>query len=388
MYKFQHKIINHPTFVFIFTWLIVVLISSFKLLDIFALYLDEVYLIVITIIFFNLFGFLFSLVVFKNNFYNRYIFTKPYIKNYKKLLYFWIIVTIIEIIYSKGLPLQWLLVSNGRTYDEFGIGTVHGLANAIYLFITFTVIFKDNKSTNDKVFLVFLLVWPILVVSRALLTIVILQGVFYYFSISEKKLSYFIYRGIIGFVFFMMLFGFLGNYRSEGFSVLSAFNIADEGQIFQAIYLWFYVYLVSPIANFAMNLIYTEPSYTLFPHSSFSMLIPSVIRSALGFDSGFFLHTPMVIHNAFNVTTAFIYPYRDWGYFGFLVFTFLLGFIGHIVWGLSSNGRLLPLLAFYNSCIVLTVFTNQFLQLMPVFYFMLLYLFSKVTYQKCNPPKK
>lgn len=50
------------------------------------------------------------------------------------LLIIYIFIAILDIFYSNGVPLVWSLSGDSRSYVDFGIPTLHGVANSIVFF--------------------------------------------------------------------------------------------------------------------------------------------------------------------------------------------------------------------------------------------------------------
>ena len=93
-------------------------------------------------------------------------------KRIKYLIYFWLFMSFIELIVATNFPFLSLLgFGNYVNYVNFGIGGLHGLLNAIFLFLACYFVIK-YKSTNENkyLFILFLMfLWPILLMTRQLL---------------------------------------------------------------------------------------------------------------------------------------------------------------------------------------------------------------------------
>lgn len=291
------------------------------------------------------------------------------------ILALWALITLVEIAVAGGLPILWLVTGSGRTYEDFGVPTVHGFANAMWLFLAFTYcikFFDPSRSRRDVVVAVLLTAWPVLVVSRALFTILLLQLIFFYLFTTKRPMLSIATRLSALAVVFSLAFGFAGDVRAPEFSIVESLGF-DADQIRFAAFLWIYSYIVSPIATLALNWDSTVPAMNLLPSNTLANLLPSVVKAALGMETGFDGYLGSLAHGAFNVSTAFLAPFLDWGVAGMLLMAFLIGFFGHIAWRAALRNALnLPLLCAFDAFVALTIFTNQFTQLTPLLLLMLL----------------
>lgn len=294
--------------------------------------------------------------------------------NFGVLFPVWLIITLFETLLSGGVPVVWIIQGSSRTYEEFGIPTVHGFANAIWLYLAFAcVATRVARSPAPPILVsVLLLVWPFIAISRALGTI--LAFACFVFYLLWRRPSF---RSVAGWacfflLCFVILFGTLGDIRASEYSIEASLQIDPDARIPTGIY-WVFAYLASPISNLVYNLYVTDPQYNLIPVNLLMPLLPSVVRRALGMDTGFEGYLGELSHPAFNVSTAFMPAYMDAGTVGVCVFAFLIGLSGHCIWAVSrSLPRLLPLLSFFHVCVILTVFSNQFFQIPIVLVFILL----------------
>ena len=168
--------------------------------------------------------------------------------------YIWLVIELIEIIYSKGLPLVWKIVGSTKTYFDFGIPTIHGFANAyglviITLFYYYYLSFyrKYNKRKNKCIlYIIFMMLFYLSMITRqviisGIIQLLILQ-LFFVRTINYKKIAI---LGIVG----VIVFGLIGNLRTgyEGFNrvALMKSNISP----FLIGISWVYMYLTMTVAN-------------------------------------------------------------------------------------------------------------------------------------------
>ena len=58
--------------------------------------------------------------------------------------YIALVVFIIEVIYSKGCPLAWKILGNGKTYFDFGIPSVNGMFYGLVILMGSYSLFKKG----------------------------------------------------------------------------------------------------------------------------------------------------------------------------------------------------------------------------------------------------
>lgn len=366
-----HPIISHPSVVFSCLWGLSLTLVSLKLVDAFSNHIDAAFILFCLVVISNVIGAITAAIVCSNI--NFPVKKKPIsFLNVRKIFYIWLIVSVIEIFTANGLPIVWLLTGDSRTYADFGLPTLHGFANAMWLFLSFAQFVKviDEKFRPQELLILLLLIfWPILVVSRALFTIWILQISFYLLISSPKKLRNIFLPNVALIIVFLYFFGIAGDLRSS-FSITSSLGF-DQEYVTLTAFLWAYAYIVSPLMNLALAWATIQPSYHYFPENMLSELMPNVVKNILGFDRTF-EGFAVLTHDAFNAITAFGGAYYDWGPFGVSLMAFLIGLVGHFIWRGARNSANLPLLAAYCACTALTIFTNQFTQLVPIVYMLML----------------
>lgn len=366
-YCLRRPWLAHPSTVFVGVWSVTLGLAAWGWIPAFAQYTPTALLIGTLLIAANLIGALLASLVGRRP---RRTDVSPLVYRGRHfLLGLWTAISLLEIALAGGLPIVWLATGSGRTYEDFGIPTVHGFANAMWLFLAFTHclrVFDRDRSRRDVVLAVALLAWPVLVVSRALFTILLLQIVFFYLITTRRAMRSVVARLMVLAVLFAVAFGYAGDVRAPEFSIVEALGFDAEEIRFAAL-LWIYSYVVSPVATLALNWQSSIPSFGLLPSNTLANLLPSVVRSALGMDTGFEGYLGSLAHDAFNVSTAFLAPYLDWGAGGMLGMAFLIGLAGHLVWRATLRSALkLPLLCAFDAFVALTIFTNQFTQLTPL----------------------
>jgi oligosaccharide repeat unit polymerase len=300
-------------------------------------------------------------------------------RNVHVLLPIWVVITILEIVLSGGVPIVWIVQGSSRTYEHFGIPTLHGFANAIWLYLAFACVATRIARSEPPSTLVsiVLLLWPVIAISRALATILAFACFIFYLLWCRPSVRFVVGWTCLFSVGFIALFGLIGDIRASEYSIQGSLEIDTDMQIPSGIY-WIFAYMASPVSNLVYNFDVTAPQYNLIPINLLMPILPSVFRRALGIDTGFEGYLGELSHPAFNVSTAFMPAYMDAGVAGVCIFAFLIGLSGHFIWAMSrSSPRLVPLLSFFHVCVILTVFSNQFFQIPIIFVFVLLFFGAK-----------
>ena len=375
-FQLKRPFIAHPAVVFAAVWVITLGLTVWEVVPVFAQYAETAVILSLILIICVLIGAVLAALITSGS---RQV--QAGVIRYRTaiLLTVWSLITIFEIVNSGGLPIIWLLTGSGRTYEEFGIPTLHGFANALWLYLTFATFIRcqeQQKSWRVLLLLAILLLWPLLVVSRGLFTINLFQLVFFYFLTTNTRVHILTLRLLLLALAFVFAFGFAGDARAPDFSIEQSLGF-DAGEAHFATLLWVYSYIVSPISTLALNWENTIPQMNLLPTNTFQSLLPTVVRSAIEMKTGFEGYQGVLAHDAFNVSTAFLSPFLDWGVAGMLLMALLIGFFGHIIWKSAlRNAHKIPLLCTFDTFVALTIFTNQFTGLTSL---LLLFLLAYLT---------
>lgn len=179
-------------------------------------------------------------------------------KNTRSILIIIYIFYAISFIYNNGIPLILILSKASFFYKSYGIPFFQPIINTFTSFYTVYLfhVYISNKNKNNLINLVLILCIPLLIYSRGMLIISLVNFIIIYF-ISQNKIkikTYFFLLFTALFVFYS--FGVLGNIRdTSSTSKDNLFDLAKptksfiEGPIPKE-YFWSYVYAASPMANF------------------------------------------------------------------------------------------------------------------------------------------
>lgn len=299
-------------------------------------------------------------------------------KNIKLLFLIWLSMIVFEVIYSRGLPLLWILTGTPKSYAMFGIPTVHGLVNSlawVILMIAFCYYLdsEKNKSTMRLIIFSIIAVYMLLLARQFIIT-----GIFQLVMIYSMKRELKLRQVLFGVATFIVIFGMVGNFRSgaDHFRIVSGID-TNTPDFLMGIY-WIYMYMVTPIGNID-SLVNQSFDYG---NGLFSMvrLIPTALVSWVS--SEIQLTNPeFLVTKAFNVSTFLQIPYQDFGMVGILLVSTIHGAIGACLWNnykLNKNSNeAIMLFAIYLQIITMSFFTNMSLNLPIIIQFLYITLFFK-----------
>ena len=284
-----------------------------------------------------------------------------------KQLYFlfriWLIVEILEVVYSGGLPVIWHLFNTGKTYFDFGIPSVHGLMNSIGLVILLIAVFLilDGQDTNHKLLkiILFILAFYFALITRQVIVSALIEILIVIFLYKPKLV---IHKILPILLISIVMFGIVGNLRTgyEAFMYVSL--IKKEIPQWMVGFYWVYMYLSMTITNIN-NLI--TGGFPPVGMNALSGFIPSVFAPMLGIDTGFY-SADYLVTGAFNVSGFFVYFYQGFSTAGVVFISAIYGFLGGILFRKYCeypSERNMLLLAIIMQIIMLSFFDNMLLYL-------------------------
>lgn len=300
----------------------------------------------------------------------------------KKLLVFWVVVEVIETLWSGGIPIIWSLVGSSKTYFDYGIPSVHGLMNAVGLVIIMLCYYlyeykKSTEGLKEKKLLyiiVFMLFFYLCLITRQIIISAAIQLIiiklYFVKKIPWKKLMILALLGIIA-------FGLIGNLRTgyDGFLSVAMMK-GNVNSFFIGIY-WVYMYLTMTVANINNVVLLGISGYGLYPITS--TYIPTVISNILFAGSNVVIPDYLVTP-AFNVSGFFIDFYLGYGNLGVIIISIVYGLLGGMILKKEKknrNEKNILYSAIYMQIIVLSFFYNHLLYLPSGFQFIIIYLLYK-----------
>ena len=367
----RQKLIN-PLFVFNGIWLCCFILYS---LDFSTVYLNEVsleaFIVIMTmIISFNGFYFLGQCIKYKHVICNVNIFKCDNKYKYIRILFYvWLVMTVAEMIYCQFIPLVWTVLGiSGGNYASFGIPSLHGFINSLSWFII-NISYIYYLNSHDKRIIKILIIISgvyVLLLARQSMTTEAIQLVSIYALKRTLKFKHFIVVLILG----IIIFGTVGNIRTDPMHVLETSGLGyDDVPFFFMGFVWVYLYLMSPIANI-ISFVTRFDDY-MYGVASIGSFLPTVFVDSI--DLPKVDTTGYLISETYNVSTALVQPYADFGVLGIIVFFGFLGIIGAKLWkDLRLNGTRdqdVSNYSIYLGILALTFFSNLLLSLPIVMQF-------------------
>ena len=255
----------------------------------------------------------------ETGFFNCLVSFRKIDKFLRSLLVLWVVVYLINIVGSGGVPIIWVLTGVNKTYADFGLPTLGGLANlmrAFSLTIFFYLYFLGYRRKRS-------LVWIFILLSSAFIIetgrgnglVLALHGVGVYVMVRSVKLKSLPIL-LVGGVLFLLLMGLVQVIRySDGLSYLFSYLESqgfDVGQNFiLALLVPTFLYWVGPVVNTQLNFLVSD-SLLFNPYYSIQGFVPTIIREHLFVEKDY-----GILVNVANNTTSFFTPMlRDFGVYG------------------------------------------------------------------------
>lgn len=286
-------------------------------------------------------------------------------KTLRRCFYLWAAVSLIETIFSGGLPLLWLFSGNGKTEFDYGIPSIHGIVNSLILALALAryILFITTRQKKHLVIPALTIVWALLTVSRSMILVLLLECIASYICLRGVRLKT-AFRFFAGFLISVFLFGIVGDLRQGSNNLFRdlAQPTSNYPDWLPSGVLWAYIYLTTPLNNLMYTMRTTPPSYNFFFPNTVALLFPSVIRKVL---YGSSLETALngdLPVQAFNASTAYIGPYQDFGRLGMLGFSLAISIACQLFWK-RKDTRGIAIYSILFACLVLSLFNNLFVSL-------------------------
>ena len=378
---FLTKKIFNPLTVFNAIWLIVLFLYQFKLSYLQRdLSIETIQLFIYCILAFSI-SFIF---IYKFKFINKEKKENNMTISYsliKKILIFWIVSEIIEILVSGGIPIIWMLLKNGKTYFDFGIASVHGFMNALGLVIIMLCYYlylkQKEKGIKDKkliAIVALMLTFYLCLITRQVIISAIIQLIviklYFRKKIPWKKLLIFSAIGLI-------LFGLVGNIRTGYDAFMKVAMMKNNVPPFLSGFNWVYMYLTMTVANVNNAVINNINNFGFLV--VLKAYLPTILVNILY--SGVSMNVPQtIVTNAFNVSGFFIDFYVSSGVFGVVLISFIYGFLSSVIFKKVEKNRNEKNILYYAviiQIILLSFFYNHLLYLPSGFQFVFIFIIFK-----------
>ena len=293
----------------------------------------------------------------------------------------WSVLSVVEIVVSGGLPIIWLIRGSSKTYFDFGIPSVHGLLNSLLLSLGVCQIAFYAIDGKKKRLLIpgFIVMWSAIVMTRNLMMVMMIEGAIIWVLLRGFSWSK-VMKSFAALAILVLIFGYVGDFRSgaDTFRGLAQ-PTEDYPAWLPSGVLWGYIYLTTPVGNVVNTAISEKPVDSFrFPNTT-SLLFPTVLRNILyGNGTASEAFSGNLVTDAFNVSTAYIGPFQDFGYVGMVCFSALLALISYLSWSVYSFKGVANF-AVIGQCVVLSVFFNHLFYLPVITQVLWLHLFLRRT---------
>lgn len=241
----------------------------------------------------------------------------------------WILVYLINIIFSGGLPIYWVMSGDSRTYVDFGLPTLGGLGNMIRAFVLSVcyVIYFHTESINKSKFLkigLFLLASAFILETGRGNGVVLLLHAIAFFAFLNRVTWLGVAKVVTSVFVFMLFLGYIQMFRyGAGIESLVAYaenSGFDNQDTVSLLLIPTLLYVVAPIINIDLN-VAVSPLLKFEPYYSLQGLLPTVLRQELFSgekDYG------LLVNEGHNVSSIYIPFIRDYGIIGaFIIVTFI-----------------------------------------------------------------
>lgn len=359
----KHKKILSPIFIFNFIWLFVLTLYQLKLSYLQQDLSDRTLLVFfISILTYNISYLVFS--IFKLNNEKEEKRSSTLEKRLKIARRIVIIVFIIEILYSGGFPLLWMLIGSSKGYFNYGIPSLHGAFNGLVICLGAYSLYKKDKKNTIFYFLI-----GVLIISRQIIISMFVEGLVCMILDMSKnqKTKYLKYLKYI--VLLLVMFTVIGNLRSGNDVMDNVFKPKPQYEKLSSTTKWIYSYLTFSISNFN-NLVSITDGGMNHGVSMAKELLPTVILEKANITVNYSPY--YIVSPNYTVSTYLPSPYLDFGLFGAALFSIIMSFTGAYTNKLLKKNNSIRNKLLYSAFIhnvLLLFFENMFLYLPIVIQF-------------------
>jgi len=363
----------NPALLFLLVWIMPLAIPHFIQIGIIQkVTLETQYLVVsnILIFFVLLTTIKVSLGDYKKNFANIIFAKINVVKIERRTLFLfriWILVYLINIIFSGGLPIYWVMSGDSRTYADFALPTLGGLGNMIRAFVLSVcyVIYFHTESINKSKFLkigLFLLASAFILETGRGNGVVLLLHAIAFFAFLNRVTWFGVAKVVSSLFVFMLFLGYIQMFRyGAGIESLAAYaenSGFDNQDTISLLLIPTLLYIVAPVINIDLN-IAVSPLLEFEPYYSIQGLLPTILRQE--FFSGE-KDYGILINEAHNVSSFYIPFIRDFGIIGAFIIVTFIQFIVCYVFVKARRGSL------FHFFIWPPIFMSVFLSFFALFF--------------------
>jgi oligosaccharide repeat unit polymerase len=277
----------------------------------------------------------------------------------------WLFMSLVEIVVSGGVPIVWLITHNSKTYLDFGITSLHGLVNSLLLSVAISrfALFLITGKKKHLLVPTFAVAWFVIAITRNLMIVALLEFAMVFLQMRPIRKATLL-KFVAGFLCLVFAFGVIGDFR-QGSSDAIRFLAQPTDQYPEWLpsgILWAYIYITTPINNLIYTMHTTHPVDSLLFPNTVSTLFPTVIRLVIYGNQLGDAESGQLVDSAFNVSTAYIGPYQDYGLVGIALMSTFAAMLCGFFW-YRRNLQSILMFAVVTQCLILTLFFNHFFTL-------------------------
>lgn len=292
-----------------------------------------------------------------------------------KLSYFWLIIFVMEVFFSGGLPVFW----SSKGYESFGIPTIHGFSNMIRgLMLSNIALFSILKFHIPKhlIFISLFTLFSALILEQSrgafIVTLCFALGpIILFMNIGFKN----IFKVILALLVIVPLFSVFQFLRYAESPIEEFKLIMELAKSSEDAYRYFLEpilnYIASPVLNAGLN-IDAGKLFNFSPRTTVYTLVPGFIAGKI-FASNADEDYGLLVNEAFN-TTTFLTPFiLDYGLVGAMLIISSFLFFSSYVYAKAKSGSIRHIVSFsaISVCIILSIFTSYLTSLVVIIYLML-----------------
>lgn len=357
-----------PVFAFVVPWTLVLCGQQMALCRIIIPQYSSFYLIIIGNILTSIIGaFCLQLLIGQSGSLNRQKNENFYLSNqFKRITYFFVFINLslqfFQMLYFEGFPLLWLVLQSNKNYFDYGIASLNGLINAIYLLSTtaFYLIYLQEKSWKKFLLLTLLFTQPILLVSRQLFISLFLQIACCSLIYHPQRIKRFAFISVA----ILLIFILVGNYRTGLTHLIEILEPEPFIPSWMHSLLWIYAYIVTPFNNINASIDYMQPCGSF--NYELRALLPNVVKNQFDLNFDFSDVGFSLVHHSMTVASFYFGPLVDFGnlyaFFFMAIFQVLLFLSFRKAVRTKASLHIIEYAVLYM-IMILSIFDNLFLYL-------------------------
>jgi oligosaccharide repeat unit polymerase len=319
IYK-KSKDIFHPVGLFSFIWLFTVGLANFKLSEIQTDWSLKMWLAVSFTYISFLFGyFIADYIKYRNNKWlsKGKIDSNIFIKIIYILFFICFIAFTAEVIHSGSVP---IFSNSTSAYKDFGIQFVHYLTVSLslvnYLILIYYFTYKKINASLIILFMISLSAVISLLSRQLIIFLILISVISFHYLVKKISLRYILIFTFIG----LIAFTTLGNIRTNSSNYIFQVGQIKEG-VNSSLFAWLYLYLGMGFEN--LNHYINNYNDLFFGARTFYPVFAfSLTKEFIEFDYSQFLPSQY-----FTVSTLIYDFYLDYGLFGVIFFSFIIGLL-------------------------------------------------------------